>query len=143
MNVTRIKQSQIEERWFLIDASNKRLGVLSTMIAHILQHKNDPFYRRNLIPRHKVIVINTDKLDITPKRALSKYYKSYSGYPGGLRFISLKEQMKKDSTKVVMKAVKGMLPKNKRSREMLANLYIYRTSDHPHKAQDSLTVKIG
>jgi large subunit ribosomal protein L13 len=142
-SITKIKQSQLEEKWFLIDVEGQRIGTVSAKIAKILQHKNDPMYRGNLKPTYKVVVINSDKLDISPKKSIAKFYKHFSGFPGGLRFISLEDQMVKDSTKVITHAVKGMLPKTKRGDMMMANLYVYKKADHKHTANHPVIVNIN
>lgn len=146
-SITKISQKAIKEKWYLVDATGLRVGTLASKVAELLQHKNDVFYRDNLKPMIKVVITNSDKLDIPQKRGISKYYKSYSGYPGGLKFTSLNDLMKKDSTKVIVNAVRGMLPKTKRGDEMLNNLYVYKSESHKHTANlpekiDILKIKL-
>ena len=135
-DIIKIKQSQTAERWYLIDSSGRRIGHVATFAATLLQHKNDTFYRRNLKPTIKVVIVNSDKLDIVKRKAISKFYKNYSGYPDGLKFVSLEDQMKKDSRKVLFNAIKGMLPKNKRGADMIKNLYVYKDTEHVHKSNN-------
>lgn len=130
-----IKQSQIQEKWYLVDASGKRIGTMASQIAQLLLGKNNPLVRSNLDPKTKVVVINAAKIDYTPKRGFTKFYKSYSGFPGGLKFRTLDEKMAKDPTFPIENAVKGMLPKNKRGRSLIANLKIYPGGQHPHVGQ--------
>ncbi|MCA9379177.1 50S ribosomal protein L13, partial [Candidatus Dojkabacteria bacterium] len=118
-------------------------GTLATTIAQLLLGKHDPKSIGYLSPRTKVIVINSDELDIPANKKISKLYTRYSGYPGGLKVFTLGEMMEKDSTEVIRKAVRGMLPKGSRGREILAtNLYVYAGSEHEHQAQQEQIVTI-
>ncbi len=140
-SIAKIKQSQLSLNWYVVDASGRRIGHVASLVANLLQQKNDTLYRKNLIPTAKVIIINSDLLDIPRKKSISKFYKSYSGYPGGLRFVSLEDLMKKDSRRVLYHAIKGMIPKNKRGSDMMRNLYIYKQSKHEHEANKPAPVK--
>ncbi len=135
MKYQTISQTQIEEKWYLVDAAGKRIGVLATKLAELLLGKNNPKVRPNLLPRINVVVINSDSIDYTPKRGFTKFYKKFSGFPSGLKHEDLDTVMLKDSTNVIYSAVKGMLPKNSRGRKIISNLKVYKTSEHPHNAQ--------
>lgn len=141
-SITKISQNNVQEKWYLVDGAGLRIGTLASKVSELLQHKNDALYRPNLKPMVKVVVINSDKLDIPEKKGMSKFYKNYSGFPGGLRFTSLEDLMKKDSTKVIFNAVHGMLPKTKRGADMLGNLYIYRSESHKHEANQPEKIDI-
>lgn len=134
-NLSSISQNEIKESWYLIDAEGKRIGVIASKVSEILQGKMNPLVKKYHDPKVKVVVINASKVDVTPKRGLTKFYSSYSGYPGGIKFRNLDELLKVDSVKPIELAVKGMLPRTKRGNAMLANLKIYSSSEHPHVAQ--------
>jgi large subunit ribosomal protein L13 len=135
MKTTVIKQGQIEEKWYLIDAEGQRIGRIATAAAQLLLGKKSTLVRANLDPKIKVVVINSGKIDFTVKRGFSKFYKNYSGFPGGLKFVSLEAQMKKNPSFVIEHAVKGMLPKNKRGDAIFSNLKVFVDSAHKHEAQ--------
>ncbi len=135
MKTFSLKKSNAKNDWQLIDAQNQPLGRLSTKVATILMGKNKPNYTPHIIGGDKVIVINAAKIKITGKKLTDKIYYRHSGYPGGIKSISLKDQMEKDPTKVIARSVGGMLPKNKLAAKMLANLKIYTDNHHPHQAQ--------
>jgi len=141
-NIASVKQSEIEEKWYLVDARGQRIGRLASIVAELLQGKNNPLVRSYHIPMVKVVVINATKLDFTEKRGITKFYKSYSGFPGGLRFINLKDLSKEIPERPIENAIKGMLPRTKRGDEMMANLKIYSTETHPHVAQNPEVVDI-
>lgn len=137
----KISQNDIQEKWYLVDAAGFRAGLLASAVAQLLLGKNDPLVRSNLIPKNKVIVINADKFDYTAKRGFTKFYRRYSGYPSGLKVEPLNVLIKRKPTEPLRKAIKGMLPKNKRSRVILAeNLFLYSGPEHPHEAQKPVLV---
>jgi large subunit ribosomal protein L13 len=141
-NINRVSQSEIKEKWYLVDASGLRVGLLASKVAELLQGKNDVLKRDYHKPMYKVVVINADKIDFTAKKGMTKFYKSYSGFPGGLKFESLEELVAKGSDRPIMNAVKGMLPATSRGDEMLANLKVFRNADHPHAAQTPTVINI-
>ena len=135
-SITSVKQSDIKEKWYIIDARGARIGRLASITAQLLLGKNDVLKRDYHEPMTKVVIINADKLDITEKRGMTKFYKSYSGFPGGLRYASLKDLSAKHPEKPIESAIKGMLPRTKRGADMMANLRIYAGEDHKHQAQE-------
>lgn len=141
-SITQVSQKDILEKWYQIDARGMKIGRLASILAELLQGKNNPLMRDNLKPMNKIIVINADKLDIPEKKGVTKFYKFYSGFPGGLRYLNLRDQFKKDPTYVIEKAVKGMLPKTKRGSEMIANLKIVAGESHNHQAQSPEVLNI-
>ncbi len=141
-SVTSVKQSEIEEKWYLVDARGLRIGRLASTVAELLQGKNNPKMRNYHKPMNKVVIINASKIDFTEKRGMTKFYKSYSGYPSGLRYVSLEDLIKKFPAKPIEAAVKGMLPRTKRGREMLANLKIFGDENHDHEAQKPELINI-
>jgi len=127
--------SSCPEKWVVVDAKDKILGRLATRIARVLQGKHKPIYTPNAICGDKVIVINARHVKLTADKYNTKIYDRYSGYPGGLKNISLRDLMKKNPTKVVYTAVKGMLPKNNLGREMAKSLKVYAEDQHDQQAQ--------
>lgn len=141
MKVTRF-YPQAERRWLLIDVKNKTLGRVATRIAKILQGKTKPIYSPNFLCGDYVVVINAKYIKVTGKKFEEKIYDKYSGYPGGRKEITLKELMKKNPSKVLYLAVKGMLPKNKLRKRMLRALKIYPEDKHPHLAQKPEKIEV-
>ena len=126
----------VNKQWVVVDAEGEILGRLSTKIAMIIRGKNKPEFTPNVDCGDNVIVINADKVKLTGNKFSDKTYVSYTGYPGGQRFISPKELMAKHPTRVVEKAVRGMLPKNRLGRALFGNLHVYAGAEHPHAAQN-------
>ena len=125
----------VNKQWVVVDAEGEILGRLSTKIAMIIRGKTKPDFTPNVDCGDNVIVINADKVKLTGNKFSEKQYVSYTGYPGGQRFISPKELMAKHPTRVVEKAVRGMLPKNRLGRALFGNLHVYAGAEHPHAAQ--------
>ena len=130
-----ISAKDIKQQWWLLDADNQVLGRFASQVAQILRGKHRPNYAPNLYMGDAVIIVNADKIRLTGNKADSKKYFSHSGYPGGVKFASYKDLMKNDSDKVVMNAIKGMLPKNRLGRAIIKHLKVYNGPDHPHEAQ--------
>ncbi len=124
-----------KQEWHVLYAKSETLGRLSTKAASLLLGKHRLDSARNTVAPVAVVVINTDNLKVTGKKMDQKVYYRHSGYPGGLKQRTLKEQMEKDSRVVVHTAVSGMLPKNNLRARRLRNLLTYTGTDHPHKAQ--------
>lgn len=129
------KPGEIEREWFVVDAEGKTLGRLATEIARILRGKHKPNYSPAVDVGDYVIVLNAEKVRVTGRKLDQKFYYRHSGYPGGLREISLRNQLAKHPTRVIEHAVRGMLPKNPLGRRMLKKLKVYAGADHPHCAQ--------
>ena len=130
-----VKASEIERKWYVIDAEGKVLGRLATEVAKLLKGKHKPTYSTHMDVGDHVIVINTDKIVFTGNKLNDKMYRRHTGYIGNMKEESAKEVMAKDSTKAVMLAVKGMLPKNSLGRKMLTKLRVYAGSEHENAAQ--------
>lgn len=141
-SVLQVSQEQIKDQWYLVDVSNFKLGRAATFVAQILLGKLNPLVRPNLDPRVHVVVINTSRLDIPYKRAVTTFFSRYSGYPGGLKFVNLDELMKKDISKAFSMVVKGMLPKNKRGKSLHSRLHAYDNESHPHSGQNPVLLDI-
>ena len=129
------KPSEIERQWFVVDARGQTLGRLASEIAKILKGKHKPIYAPHLDTGDFVIVINAERVHVTGSKMDQKMYYRHSGYPGGLKSITLREQLKRHPTRVIRSAVKGMLPHNRLGRAMLRKLKVYARDAHPHEAQ--------
>ena len=129
------KKGDIERKWYLVDADGQVLGRLATRVATILRGKHKPQYTPFLDTGDHVIVINAEKVVLTGNKRDNKVYYRHSGYPGGLKETTCKEMMEKHPERVVMMAVKGMLPHNALGRAMLKKLRVYAGSEHDQEAQ--------
>jgi len=135
MTTQSFKKSDFDQSWILVDANNQNLGRLASKIANRLRGKHKPEFTPNADLGDYVIVINAEKINVTGKKLTQKKYYSHSGYPGGIKEKSLEEVLDSSAEKVIIHAVKGMLPKNRLGRQMLKKLKVYKTEEHPHKAQ--------
>ncbi len=137
------KASEIERQWYVIDASDKVLGKLATQVAGLLMGKHKPIFSRNLDTGDFVVVINADKVRFTGNKAKQKLYYRHSGYPGGLKTISLEKMMQTHPTRVIEHAVKGMIPHTRLGASMIKKLRVYVGDTHPHQAQIKATSREG
>ena len=129
------KKKDIKRNWWLVDANGQTLGRLATKIATILKGKHKPDFVNFLDTGDFVIVINAEKIVVTGGKEDKKVYYRHSGYPGGIKEMTLAEMREKKPEEILKHAVKGMLPKNAMGRKLLKKLKVYSGSDHPHKAQ--------
>ncbi len=129
------KPADIKKNWLLLDAEDVPLGRLSSKVASLLRGKHKPEFTPHMDTGDHVIVINAEKVALTGSKMTNKLYFRHTGYPGGEKFTSAEEMLKKDPTSLVMKSVKGMLPKNKLGRKMLTNLRVYAGPVHTQAAQ--------
>ena len=134
--------SDIHQKWYIVDAEGKPLGRLSTKVATILRGKHKPYYVPNIDTGDYVIVINAAKVRVTGMKALQKVYKSFSGYPDGLKEIPYAKVLEKHPERIIEHAVKGMMPKNKLGRAMFKKLKVYPGAEHPHSAQKPIELEI-
>ena len=130
-----VKASDIEREWHIIDASDEVLGRLATRIAGLLMGKHKPIFSRHLDVGDFVVIINADKVRVTGNKAKQKMYYHHSGYPGGLKSVSLEKMMQTHPNRVIEHAVKGMLPRNKLNAGMMKRIKVYSGDSHPHTAQ--------
>ena len=137
------KPGEIQRDWYVVDAEGKTLGRLATHIADTLRGKNKPQYTPHVDTGDFVVVVNAEKIAVTGSKLDSKLYYRHSGYPGGLRVRTLREQLERRPTEVLRKAVKGMLPKNRLAAAQLRKLKIYAGPDHPHAAQAPKELELG
>ena len=129
------KPDDIKREWYVVDATGLTLGRLASQIASVLRGKHKPIFSPHMDCGDFVIVINAEKVRVTGDKLDQKMYYRHSQYPGGLKTISLRDQMKQHPDRVIRLAVRGMLPKNRLGRQMIKKLKIYREPDHPHEAQ--------
>jgi large subunit ribosomal protein L13 len=136
------KPSDVTREWYVIDAAQAPLGRVATQVAQLLTGKGKPMFTQHIDTGDFVIVINADNLKVTGDKMEKKIYYRHSGFPGGLKETSLRKQMDKDSTEVIVHAVRGMLPVNKLRDGRLARLKVYGGSEHNHAAQKPTEVKV-
>ena len=129
------KPAEVERAWFVVDAEGQTLGRLATTVATVLRGKHKPIYSPSVDCGDYVIVLNADKVAVTGKRLEQKRYYRHSLYIGGLKEISLRDQLQQHPERVIESAVRGMLPKNALGRKMFKKLKVYAGSEHPHAAQ--------
>jgi large subunit ribosomal protein L13 len=129
------KQGEVAREWYLVDAEGQTLGRLATRIADTLRGKRKPQYTPHVDTGDFVVVINAEKIAVTGNKLTQKRYYRHSGYPGGLRSRTLRDQLERRPTEVLRTAVKGMLPDNRLAARQLTKLKIYAGPEHPHEAQ--------
>ncbi|MFH1753823.1 MAG: 50S ribosomal protein L13 [Candidatus Omnitrophota bacterium] len=137
------KDSEVTRSWFVVDAKDKVLGRLATQIATVLRGKHKTSFTPHVDCGDGVIVINAKELKVTGKKMEQKLYKTYSGYPSGLKEKTLETMLASKPTKVIMLAVKNMLPKNKIGAKMIKRLKVYADGKHDQQAQKPKELKIG
>jgi large subunit ribosomal protein L13 len=129
------KPGEIDRKWLLVDADGANLGRLASRIARVLMGKDKPGFTPGVDTGDYVVVINAEKVEVTGNKLDEKRYYRHSGYPGGLKSLTLRQQLKQRPELVIERAVRGMLPNNRIGRRMLKKLKAYAGSDHPHEAQ--------
>ena len=136
------RAEDIGRQWFLVNAEGKTLGRLASEIAQVLRGKHKPIYTPHLDCGDYVIVVNADKVQVTGRKLDQKMYYHHTGYPGGIKSISLRNQLQKHPERVLQAAVRGMLPKNRLGRKMLKKLKVYAGNSHPHQAQQPKSLEL-
>jgi large subunit ribosomal protein L13 len=129
------KEESVQREWFVVDASGQTLGRLAAQVAYVLRGKHKPIYSPAVDTGDFVIVVNAEKVHVTGRKLDQKIYYRYSGYPGGLNEMTLRNLLQRHPTRVIEHAVRGMLPKNRLGRKMFKKLKVYAGPDHPHGAQ--------
>jgi len=137
------KTDEMISEWILIDANGQNLGRLATEIACLLLGKHKPIFTPGVDTGDYVVVVNCEHIQVTGNKMEEKFYYRHSLYPGGLKAISLRNQLNKHPERVIRSAVWGMLPKNKYGRKVIKKLKIYAGPDHPHGAQQPKPLAIG
>lgn len=129
------RANEIDRHWFVVDATDQRLGLLASRIAFVLEGKHKPSYATHIDTGDHVIVLNAGKVSVGGKKTEQKTYSRHSGYPGGYREETLGDLLERRPEEVIRRAVKGMLPRNKLGVQQLRKLKIYAGTEHPHEAQ--------
>jgi large subunit ribosomal protein L13 len=130
-----VTPSDVEREWFVVDAAGKTLGRLASEIAPILRGKHKPIFTPRMDVGDYVIVINAEKVAVTGRKRQEKVYYRHSQYPGGFRAMTLEEMLEKHPTRVIKRAVRGMIPKNRLGEATMKKLKVYAGGSHPHQAQ--------
>ena len=133
---------EVERKWYVVDAEGKHLGRLATEIVRVLRGKNKPQYTPHVDVGDFVVVVNTDRVAVTGRKAEQKGYRRHSGYPGGMKETSYEQMLARKPTEVLRKAVYGMMPKTHLARKQFKKLKIYAGPEHPHAAQDPQTLEV-
>lgn len=132
----------IERNWYVVDATNQRLGRLATEVARVLRGKNKPTYTPSIDTGDFVIIVNADKIEVTGKKRSQKLYRRHSGRPGGMKVETFEKLQARVPERIVEQAIKGMLPKNSLGRQLFTKLKVYAGPEHPHAAQQPQTLEI-
>ncbi|MFD1472557.1 50S ribosomal protein L13 [Companilactobacillus mishanensis] len=130
------KASEVERKWYVVDATDVVLGRISSVVAAILRGKNKPIYTPNVDTGDNVIIINAEKVRLTGKKAKNKIYYSHSDHPGGLKSISAGEKRDKTPERLIEDSIRGMLPKNSLGRQEFLKLHVYAGPEHKNQAQN-------
>ena len=129
------KESEIERKWFVVDAHGQVLGRLASRVASILRGKHKPVFTPHLDVGDHVVVVNAEKVQLTGRKLLNKQYRWHTGHLGGLREVNAEKMLRTHPERAIEWAVQGMLPKNRLGRAMARKLKVYRGAAHPHQAQ--------
>ena len=140
MKTTFPKESEIERKWYLLDAADQPAGRLAVEIAKIIRGKKKPIFTPHIDVGDFVVVINAEKIRLTGKKEDQKIYKNYTGYPSGLKEFSAATIRAKNPTRIVSQAVRGMLPKTRQGRKIFKRLHVYAGAEHPHQAQKPIAI---
>lgn len=135
-------KATVEKEWIVIDAEGLVLGRLASVVASIIRGKNKPTFTPHVDCGDNVIIINAEKVRLTGKKMTDKVYVRHTGYPGGQRFATPREILRRHPTRIIEHAVKGMLPKNRLGAKLFHNMYVYSGNEHPHAAQQPKEVKL-
>ena len=131
----------VDKKWVLVDATDQIVGRVSSEVAKILRGKHKASFTPHVDCGDNVIIINAEKVQFTGKKFSEKEYVHYTGYPGGQRFASPEDWMRKNPSKILENSIRGMLPKNRLGRELFRNLHVYTGTEHPHTAQKPKEIK--
>ena len=136
------KSGEVNQEWFVVDATDKTLGRLASEIARRLRGKHKPEYTPHIDTGDYIVVVNAEKVRVTGAKSTDKMYHHHTGYPGGLKSYSFEKLIERAPERVLQRAVKGMLPRNPLGRAMFKKLKVYSGSEHPHTAQQPEALNI-
>ena len=137
------KNEDVQREWYVVDAAGQTLGRLAAQVARILCGKHKPTYSPSVDTGDCVIVVNAEKIRVTGRKLDQKIYYRYSGYPGGLKEVTLRTLLQRHPTRVIEHAVRGMLPKTRLGRRMFKKLKVYAGPEHPHEAQQPKPLELS
>ena len=137
------RPGQVEQHWHLVDARDKVLGRLAVQLATILTGKHRPTYTPHVDTGDYVVVLNAAQVKLTGNKASTKTHQSYSGYPGGHKIVTFQHVLRTHPDRVIRRAVRCMMPKNRLARKMLKKLKIYPGAEHPHQAQNPQPLELS
>lgn len=143
MKTVSAREQDIQRDWYVVDAQGQTLGRLATRVATLLRGKHKSNFTPHVDCGDYVIVVNADKVHVTGQKMIQKKYYRHSGYPGGLKQVTLRDQLQKFPDRVVEAAVRGMLPKNRLGRRMFKKLKVYAGPAHPHEAQQPKSLELS
>ncbi|GAB1723161.1 MAG: 50S ribosomal subunit protein L13 [Nitrospira sp.] len=129
------KPANVQRKWYLVDAEGKTLGRLAAKVATLLRGKHKPTFTPHVDTGDHVVIVNAEKVVLTGNKMENKTYSTHSGFPGGLKTLTAEHVHRKDPTKLLTKAIEGMLPKNPLGNHMAKKLRVYAGATHPHQAQ--------
>ncbi len=136
-------KATVNKEWVVVDADGQSLGRLASKVAKLIRGKHKPNYTPHVDCGDNVVVINAEKINLTGSKWNNKTYIRHTGYPGGQRSLTAQEMFDKNPTRLVEKAVKGMLPKNKLGSALFRNLYVYVGAEHEQKAQQPKSINLN
>ena len=136
------RESDIQRKWYVVDAEGQVLGRLATRVATVLRGKHKPTFTPHLDVGDHVVVINAEKVQLTGRKLKDKQYRWHTGYIGGLKEVSAETMLRTHPDRVIEWAVEGMLPKNRLGRAMAKKLKVYRGAEHPHGAQQPQPLEV-
>ncbi|MGB2925615.1 MAG: 50S ribosomal protein L13 [Limnothrix sp.] len=137
------KQDPLNQKWYVVDAADQRLGRLATEVAKVLRGKNKPEFTPFMDTGDFVVIINAEKIVVTGRKPEQKLYRRHSGRPGGMKVETFNQLQERIPERIVEKAIKGMLPKNSLGRNLFTKLKVYSGAEHPHAAQQPETLTIN
>ena len=143
MSTFMAKKGEVQQRWYLIDAADQVVGRLAVQIATLLRGKHRPEYTPHVDTGEFVIVVNAAKVRFTGRKWDTQTYQAYSHYPGGLKVLTAKEMLAKHPERILIEAVKRMVPRNRLGRQQMTKLKVYAGPSHPHQAQAPVEFKLG
>ena len=143
MNTFSAKPAEVRRDWFVVDATGKTLGRLSTEIAHRLRGKHKPEYTPHVDTGDYIVVVNAEKIRVTGNKVKDKMYHHHTGYIGNLKSKSLETMLEEHPERVLQSAVKGMLPKGPLGRQMFKKLRVFKGPEHDHAAQQPIPLEIN
>lgn len=142
MKTIQLKPADVEQKWYIVDATDLVVGRLAAKLAVVLMGKNQPDYTPHVASGNNVVVINAEKIRYTGKKWSDKVYTKYTGYPNGIKRVTAEQLRDKSPETIIELAVKRMLPKNKLANKLLKQLKVYAGTEHPHQAQQPQPLSI-